>query len=824
MGLRSFVSKAVGAVRSVTGGLAGAIQGVASAAGSAVSNIASAARGITGKVYDEIGALAQKIGNTVEKIASDPKMLAAVAVNFAFPGAGSAIGNWILGAETAAAIGAAATTAIGNACLNTAMNGGDMKKGIETAVTSYVGNVGAQEITKFVQNAELVPDAFAKNVGTTTSYAAIQTALGKDPTAVLLTGGANACAQLLVQEVPGFSEMPKATQEAITKATASALQGKSGGAVNAAIDFATTFAKDEYKSYKDANDNGFGYDAAAWKDAKAIGITDLKDYQYAKEIGANNPYDLQIGKAIGAKDNSDLTLAKDIGLTTSDDFNYAKQIGVNNKDDFNLAKDIGAQNALDIDFAKQLGIDTSNDFNYARNIGAATAEDYDLAKTIGVKDATDLNVAKQFGITDKDTFNQYSDFLGHGTEKASTSTIKGADGTELTVDNEGNLVKYTYQGEGGAKDITDEVQKVASKSGGYTIRGDDGSTITINPDGTVSATEAVEGFYDVPGTKKPQVSYAKLIDQALKNRSVTQQTEQGGVNKATADATQRMRDNPLNKTGYQVTGEDIMSLLPLFFGGEQSYTPQQTGEGGAEGEGLAQVDVGGPEGSDINYLANLGGKPSYLGSLEKEQPTEGAQVEPGKDAGAASRGAVFGPPVGAGGGGAGPDRYSGGYGIQETGGGAGYDVYSRAKTAGGPDVSDLVKSLQDAGLEDQSAAETARLMGAQGPVAIGRVPSRIQSSGLPALPARVADINTLPSGEQISPPATLAQMPTYDPTEQIKKLQEYAASLKTYDPTEQLKKLQSYASMLSGLTGGSSQAKKQGTTAYKDIFGNVRTY
>jgi hypothetical protein len=92
------------------------------------------------------------------------------------------------------------------------------------------------------------------------------------------------------------------------------------------------------------------------------------------------------------------------------------------------------------------------------------------------------------------------------------------------------------------------------------------------------------------------------------------------------------------------------------------------------------------------------------------------------------------------------------------------------------------------------------------------------------LPARVADINTLPSGEQISPPATLAQMPTYDPTEQIKKLQEYAASLKTYDPTEQLKKLQSYASMLSGLTGGSSQAKKQGTTAYKDIFGNVRTY
>ena len=91
----------------------------------------------------------------------------------------------------------------------------------------------------------------------------------------------------------------------------------------------------------------------------------------------------------------------------------------------------------------------------------------------------------------------------------------------------------------------------------------------------------------------------------------------------------------------------------------------------------------------------------------------------------------------------------------------------------------------------------------------------------PAMPAKVADINTLPSGEQITPPATLAQMPSYDPTEQIKKLQEYAAALKSYDPTEQLKALQSYASMLSG--AGSRLAKQQGTTAYKDMFGNIRT-
>ena len=176
-----WLSKAVGAVRSVTGGIAGAIQSVGSAVGSAASNLVSTARGITGAVYDQIGALAQKIGNTVEAIASNPKMLAAVAVNFAFPGAGAAIGEWILGAETAASIGAAATTAVGNACLNTAMNGGDMQKGIQTAVTSYVGNVGAQEISNYVKNATDVPDQLAKNIGTTTSYAAIQAAMGKDP-------------------------------------------------------------------------------------------------------------------------------------------------------------------------------------------------------------------------------------------------------------------------------------------------------------------------------------------------------------------------------------------------------------------------------------------------------------------------------------------------------------------------------------------------------------------------------------------------------------------------------------------------------------------
>lgn len=753
----SVASNVVGAVRSVTGGLAGALQNVASAAGSVASKAASAARGITGAVYDQIGSLAQKIGNTIETIASNPKMLAAVAVNFAFPGAGTAIGEWILGAEIAAAVGTAATTAVGNACLNTAMNGGDMQKGIQTAVTSYIGNVGSQQLSQYIKNATDVPDALAKNVGTTTTYAAIQAAMGKDPTTALLTGGANACAQVIAQEIPGFTELPKTTQEQITRATAAAIQGNSTGVLNAAIDFGVKFAKDEYNAYKEANNNGFGYDAAAWKDAKAIGVTDLKDYQYAKEIGADNPYDLQVGKAIGAKDNFDLQLAKDIGLSTADDFNYAKQIGVSNKEDFDLAKDIGAQNALDIDFAKQLGIDTSNDFNYARDIGASTAEDYGLAKAIGVKDAIDLDVAKQYGITDKDTLSQYSDFLGHGTERASTSTIRGIDGTELTVDNEGNLVNYTYQTDDGKKDITDEVENVARRAGGYTLRGDDGSTITINEDGTVSATDALEGFYDAPGVKRPPVSYAKLLGTAAKNRAVTQQTEQGGVNEATAKATQLAREGR-----RELTADDLMGLLTLISGDEQQYyTPTATQEGGESQ--LAQIEPTGPSNEDINFLGNLGGRPSYLGSLEREQPTEDGQVEPGKDAGAASRGAMFGPPVGVGGGGAGFDRYTSSGPVNPFGGGAGY---------GRSSASDMVKTLQSAGLQDQSDAETQRLLNAQGPVAIGRIPPPAPFAGKPApVAAPAAPAATALSTEQDT---RGAQAPAVDPLQQ---LQEYAAMM-----------------------------------------------
>lgn len=803
------MSAAVEVARDITGGVAGAVQDVGRAAGSAASSAIATVRGVTGSAYDAIGSAAQKVGNTVEAILNNPKQLAAVAISIAFPTAAPAIGEWILGAELAASIGAAGTAAVGNICLNTAMNGGDVGQAVKTTALQYAGNIGSQKLTEIVKNADIVPDAFAKNVGTTTTYAAIQAAQGKDPTVALLTGGANACAQLLVQEVPGFSEMPKATQDAITRATAGVIQGKPGVAINEAINFAANFAKDEYKSYKEANDNGFGYDATSWKDAKQIGITNPQDYQYAKTIGAENPYDLQVGKAIGARDNFDLTLAKDIGLFSSNDFNYAKQLGVNNKDDFDLAKDIGAQNALDIDYAKQLGIDTSQEFRYARNLGVNNVDDLNFAKSVNAADATDLNIAKEYGIIDKDTMSQYSDFLRRGQDKSSEIDIAGEDGTQLTIDNEGNLKKYSYIGyDGKPIDITDEVTNVASKANGYQIRGDDGSILTINADGTVSATEAPD---DPTGVNKPS-PYAKLLGIAQQTRAAAQATEQGGVNQATQEAVARMRANPYNKTGYQVTAQDIAGILPLFMQEETIY-PRASTEGGEESP-LAQVQT--PEDSDLNYLADLGGKPNYLGALDRGSETGGAQVEPGKDAGAASRGAVFGPPVGTGGGGASFDRYTTSGPMEPFGGGASYgqssinDIYKmlQSPSAGGQVSSDVLQSLRSAGLQDQSDAETQRLLAAQGPVAIGKpVPPKPA-----ATPPQMA---TMPAGQPALPalanPALMnPAAPSADP---LKQLQEYA-SMASATGGETINSLLKYI-----LSPGSTP---KGTTAYKDMFGNIR--
>jgi hypothetical protein len=192
--------------------------------GGAADVVSSAAKGIqkaTGAAFDVIADTAKKVGKTVEQIAKDPKMLAAIAISVAYPGAGAALGK---------ALGLGSTTGaiIGNTLINTALNGGDLKKGLQSAVGNYAGVVVggmASEIVKggtagsFLQSHAGLVDKAVNNAVS----AAIK---GKDPTTAIAGTLMNAAVAESTSTIPGFANLPAAARTAISGSITQALQGK----------------------------------------------------------------------------------------------------------------------------------------------------------------------------------------------------------------------------------------------------------------------------------------------------------------------------------------------------------------------------------------------------------------------------------------------------------------------------------------------------------------------------------------------------------------------------------------------------------------------
>ena len=175
----------------------------------------------TGAAFDVIADTAKKVGKTVEQIAKDPKMLAAIAISVAYPGAGAALGK---------ALGLGSTTGaiIGNTMINTALNGGDLKKGLQSAIGSYAGVVVggmASEIVKggaagsFLQSQAGLVDKAVNNAVS----AAIK---GKDPSAAIAGTIMNAAVAQSTSTIPGFANLPQAARTAISGSITQALQGK----------------------------------------------------------------------------------------------------------------------------------------------------------------------------------------------------------------------------------------------------------------------------------------------------------------------------------------------------------------------------------------------------------------------------------------------------------------------------------------------------------------------------------------------------------------------------------------------------------------------
>lgn len=196
-------------------------ENVTAPAASAVSAAASSIHKVTGAAYDVISDTAKKVGKTVEQIAKDPKMLAAIAISVAYPGAGAALGQ---------ALGLGSTTGaiIGNTLINTALNGGDLKKGLQSAVANYAGVVVggmAKEIVSggsagsFLASKAGLVDMAVKNAVT----AAIK---GQNVQATITATVMNAAVAESTSKIPGFSDLPQAAKTAISSSIAQSLQGK----------------------------------------------------------------------------------------------------------------------------------------------------------------------------------------------------------------------------------------------------------------------------------------------------------------------------------------------------------------------------------------------------------------------------------------------------------------------------------------------------------------------------------------------------------------------------------------------------------------------
>ena len=196
-----------------------------------VSDVVETSVDVVEDVTEEVVDTVEKVGDIVVGIIEDPKKLAAVAIAVAFPGAGVAIGESLLGAEMAAAIGATATQVIGQTIINTAINGGDLEQGLMTAGVSVMtpalakqisDNAVAQGIDKTLANAGAKVAA-----GTVTAAA-----LGQDPLTAFTFGAVDQASNAILNQALSDSEfskkynaLPDAAKVAVSASITSALTG-----------------------------------------------------------------------------------------------------------------------------------------------------------------------------------------------------------------------------------------------------------------------------------------------------------------------------------------------------------------------------------------------------------------------------------------------------------------------------------------------------------------------------------------------------------------------------------------------------------------------
>ena len=199
------------------------------------------------KVEDEIKDVGRKIDdqilqpvkNTVEAVLDDPKKLLALGISIAFPGAGALLG-------TKLGLTGVAARVVGQAMLNTAINGGDVKSAVLAAAIPVVGRTAAAGISSTLAESG-IEGALNKTITNSLVQGGTAAALGKDPAAAFLFGGVSSAVPAVTSQIPGFDDLPDFAKQSIISGVSAELTGGEGG--QAAINSAMSFAAKEARSY-----------------------------------------------------------------------------------------------------------------------------------------------------------------------------------------------------------------------------------------------------------------------------------------------------------------------------------------------------------------------------------------------------------------------------------------------------------------------------------------------------------------------------------------------------------------------------------------------
>lgn len=225
------MSDAWEAVTDIVEGAGDIVEDVAEGVGDVAGDVAEGVGDVVEGVGDVVVDTVEKVGDVVTGIIEDPKKLAAVAIAVAFPGAGTAIGQSLLGPTLAASIGPLATQVIGQTIINTAINGGDLEQGLLTAGVSVMTPALAKDLASTAIESGI--DQTVANAGARVAAGTIQAAaLGQDPMTALTFGAIDQATSAVLDKAltdsgvrNQYNSLPDAAKIAVNASITSALTG-----------------------------------------------------------------------------------------------------------------------------------------------------------------------------------------------------------------------------------------------------------------------------------------------------------------------------------------------------------------------------------------------------------------------------------------------------------------------------------------------------------------------------------------------------------------------------------------------------------------------